>query len=302
VTARKEPSDAASPPPAAFTCVAASSSSLLLTWAPLPAAGPGVAYEVRFKPRGAQQWSAWEATGATTYQVSGLDSNTVYDAQVRSRAGKVPGEAVQASSTTMARGSERPDRKKAGGPRRTVPGALSCAPAGREIKVSVLPAPGVDSYDVEVAKQDNPYAWTKQQMSTSTVVTGLLGNSTYTIRAWARVGEEGDSGIWEDLGQVSCTTGFFMSSIRCTPLSTDSIMVTWPPVVPASSSSPVSYSVRHKAREDGQWGPWRTAGAQLSTVLSGLQPNTPYDIEVRADEGDLQSEPSSASCFTAWAP
>ncbi|MFY0536010.1 hypothetical protein [Nannocystis pusilla] len=83
--------------------------------------------------------------------------------------------------------------------------------------MSVLPAPGVDSYDVEVANQDDPVVWTKQQMSTSTVVTGLLSNRTYTIRAWARVGEEGGRGIWEDVGQVSCTTGFFMSSVYCTP-------------------------------------------------------------------------------------
>ncbi|MCY0992576.1 fibronectin type III domain-containing protein [Nannocystis sp. ILAH1] len=160
----------------------------------------------------------------------------------------------------------------------------------------------MDSYDVEVAKQDNPQVWTRQSMSTSTMVTGLLSNSTYTIRAWARVGEEGGQGIWEDLGQVSCTTGFFMSSVYCTPLATDAILVNWPPVVPAGGSSPVSYSMRHKVRGDGQWGPWRTVGAQSSTVLSGLQPNTPYDIEVRASEGDLQSEPSSASCFTSWAP
>ncbi|MFY0536009.1 fibronectin type III domain-containing protein [Nannocystis pusilla] len=59
--------------------------------------------------------------------------------------------------------------------------------------------------------------------------------------------------------------------------------------------------MRHKARGDDPWGPWRTVGAQLSTVLSGLQPNTPYDIEVRASERDLQSEPSSASCTTARA-
>lgn len=168
--------------------------------------------------------------------------------------------------------------------------------------MSVLPAPGVDSYDVEVAKQDIPHVWTTQQMSTSTVVTGLLSDTTYTIRAWARVGEAGGQGIWEDLGQVSCTTGFFMSPVTCVPLSPYSIIVTWPPVVPASSSSSVSYSLRYKVRADGQWGPWRTAGAPLSAVLSGLQSNTPYDIEVRANEGDLQWEPSSASCFTTPAP
>src|SRR5690349_6397519 len=93
-----------------------------------------------------------------------------------------------------------------------------------------------------------------------------------------------------------------MCPLCCVSMSSISIMVSWRLVEPVRSASPVSYSVRYKAHGDATWGPRRNAGTQLSAVLGGLQSNSHYDIEARADQGDLESEPSSASCRNTMAP
>lgn len=270
--------------------------SLRLVWSPA-SAGREVTYEVRFKLFAAQQWSAWETTGATSHEIVGLDSATCYDVQVRSRTGELSGGAAPVLCRTMSRASEPYDLVKTGRPTPAFSDILSCAPNGRgEIEVRVLSDPGVYTYEI-VVSGSNGVPVTVQRTSTSTVLTGLQCNDTYTIRARTVLEVNGITYHEDILGQETCTTGIFMiSAVTCVPRSKDSLLVTWPPL--PGGSSPVSYSLRHKSRADEQWGPWGPAGVQTLTVLSGLQPDTLYDIEVRAREGDRQSEPVSASCTT----
>ena len=58
------------------------------------------------------------------------------------------------------------------------------------------------------------------------------------------------------------------------------------------------YQVRHKRMDLMTWGSWRDAETDRSHPVTGLQPETWYDFEVRTVRGEDESDPVSASART----
>ena len=58
------------------------------------------------------------------------------------------------------------------------------------------------------------------------------------------------------------------------------------------------YQVRHKRMDLMTWGSWRAAETDRSHPVTGLQPETWYDFEVRTVRGEDESDPVSASART----
>ena len=224
---------------------------------------------------------AWTGSTAddTTHSFSGLSANTEYTLRVRARNGPAISPPSEVKVLTL------PD---------DVPGEPGSPTTSDVTKSSITlswtaSTGAVDSYEVSL----DGSAWTSSDSATSHSFTGLTANTAYTLQVRAKnvVGTStvasADSVRTLPSAAPGKPTGLATSAITKT-----SVQLGWT----ASTGAVDSYEVK---LDDGDW---TNSGSDLAHVFTGLRPNNPHILYVRAKNRVGVSPESSIVALTLPEP
>ena len=224
---------------------------------------------------------AWTGSTAddTTHSFSGLSANTEYTLRVRARNGPAISPPSEVKVLTL------PDDVPG------EPGSPTTSDVSKSsITLSWTASTGaVDSYEVSL----DGSAWTGSDSATSHSFTGLTANTAYTLQVRAKnvVGTStiasADSVRTLPSAAPGKPTGLSTSKITKT-----SVQLGWT----ASTGAVDSYEVK---LDDGDW---TNSGSDLSHVFTGLRPNNPHILYVRAKNRVGVSPESSIVALTLPEP
>ncbi len=268
----------------------ATTTSLVVNWqAP---ANPGSAitdFDVQYRATDAASWSSWSHSGtARATTITGLDENTEYAVQVRAQNsyGESPW-SPSASGTTV------PDA-----PAITSVSSPSASSISFDWSLPSGPAT-ITGYDIlyRVSSTSTLSTWTHTGTSRSATITGLDENTEYAVQVRAR-NAGGPSEWWGSSG----TTRPEAPSITSTSAaSSSSIRLDWS--LPGGPAAITGYDLQY--REDGEtdWEDRAHSGTGRSATISGLDDDTEYEVQVRAQNAGGMSEWSpSGTATTQEAP
>ena len=224
---------------------------------------------------------AWTSSTAddTTHSFSGLSANTEYTLRVRARNGPAISPPSEVKVLTL------PD---------DVPGAPGSPSTSDVTKTSITlswtaSTGAVDSYEVSL----DGSAWTGSDSDTSHSFTGLTANTAYTLQVRAK-NVIGTSTV---ASAASVTTLPSAAPGKPTSLATSQITKTSAQLGWFGASGVVdSYEVK---LDDGDW---TNSGSDLAHVFTGLRPNNPHILYVRAKNRVGVSPESSIVALTLPEP
>ena len=133
-----------------------------------------------------------------------------------------------------------------------------------------------------------------------TISSGLSPGTTYDFRVRGEAGTPGslNHGDWSDV--VTGTTDAVTApdapaapTVAAITGSSTSLRITW--VAPANNGATITgYNVRHKKQSETNYRQWSTAVTGLTTDITGLDPATLYQVQVRATNSAGSSSASAA--------
>jgi hypothetical protein len=260
--------------------------SAQLSWAAVAGSSN---YAVEYKAASATTWIVASASvWGTAYNLSGLQSGTLYDWRVRSNCG-AGGTSVYVAAQFTTTG---------GAPACNPPTGLSSGNITiTSAQLSWSAALSAVSYDVEY-KASSSVSWIVAASgitATTYNLAGLAEATAYDWRVRAACGNIGTSGY----STAQFTTG--SSTVVCNApsgLLTGSITVSSAQLSWSAAANALSYDVEYKANTSANWLSLAT-GIQTATVsLTGLAAGTVYDWRVRTNCGDAGSSGYSVAQFT----
>ena len=269
------------PPPAAADppmVTETSTTSVTVSWLAPTHEGPAItSYDLRYR-----QGSDGEFTDGpqdvtdTSATITGLRPDTAYEVQVRASSAAGDG---KWSDPGLGRTRAPPPQPPA-------------APTVTETSTTSLTVswlapthegPAVTSYDLRYRQgSDGEFKDGPQDVTdTSATITGLSPDTAYEVQV--RASSAAGDGKWSDpgLGRTRAPPPPAPAAPTVTETSTTSVTVSWS--APTDDGPPItSYDLRYRPGSDGEFtdGPQDVTGT--SATITGLSPDTAYEVQVRA--------------------
>ena len=276
--------------PTGLTVTNITQNTATATWS---AGGSETAWKLQYKAATASDWGSEISVSTTSYDITGLVPETVYQVRVKSDCGNgeesgwttpydfftTPLPVVQPTVVTYA----ATDITQTSGTMNgavTDPGNQTIVMRGFEYKL-----PGDNDYTQVVTMTGNTMTYT---------LTGLAPNTCVLYRAFAMtvgVFTYGDTMTFCTLGTTpmpcDAPTNLAVGSITQT-----SAVASW-----TAGGSETAWNVHYKTASSTDWTP--ATVTTTTFTMNGLTPNTPYQVRVQADCGNGSTSPwTEAVSFT----
>ena len=247
-------------------------STVSLAWDAVTGA---TSYQIQYRT-GNGNWSTANITmNGTTAIISGLTAGTAYEFQVRAtnNSGSSPW-STSVSATTDDEGVP------------TLPtptGLQSTAQTPNSVSLSWGAVTGATSYQIQYRTGNGNWSTANVAMNgTAATVSGLSASTSYEIQV--RAANNGDLSAWSASVFVVTTTGEVPPITGTT--TTNSATFTFPRNdLPGNLND---YQLRYRVA--GQWvtstSTFKASGNNATITITGLQPNTAYDIQVVRKSGE----------------
>ncbi|MDW8157637.1 MAG: fibronectin type III domain-containing protein [Bacteroidia bacterium] len=251
-------------------------------WAPVPGASQ---YTVRYKPTNSTNWVT-ATTATNSFSVTNLSASTQYEWQVKATCGGLQSNFTTSTIfTTLA-----PLPCNVPGSRMT----MNIQPTSAQVKWAALN--NAVSYTVRYRVNTLLSTWTTLPSTPNTqlIITGLSPNTNYIWQVQATCNNNTSSFSSDELFTTPATpTCATPTGLTSTNISGSSATLSWNPI------SGASYVVEYKVSGSTTWSSASTS--TNSFTLTGLNPGTTYQWQVKAVCGNIQSSPSSIVTFTTQA-
>jgi hypothetical protein len=251
-------------------------------WAPVPGAN---LYTIRYKPTNATNWIT--ATSATpSFTATSLSANTAYEWQVKATCG-----GLQSNFTASTNFTTLPPLPC------NVPGSrmtTNIQPTSAQVKWAAL-SNGV-SYTVRYRVNTWLSNWTvlPPTSNTQVTITGLNPNTNYIWQVQATCNNNTSSFSSDELFTTPATpTCATPTGLTTTNISGSGATLSWNAVTGAS------YLVEYKLSSATSWSSASTSTNSFN--LTGLNPGSTYQWQVKAVCGNITSSPSAIITFTTQA-
>ena len=300
LTDENEPPDR----PDAPVVTASTLNSLSLRWTAPTNPGPAISdYDVQYREAGGS-FTDWPHTGTgTTTTITGLTANTRYEIQVRAR--NAQGESSWSPSVTGTTISNQSPVFSEG--TNTTRNIAENTGAGQNIGNPVSATDG--------DRDQLTYSLEGRDASAFTIISGsgqLMTRSgetydyetkdSYSITVRAQDGKGGSATISVEITLTDENEPPDRPAAPTVVASSNSLSVRW---AEPGNTGPVinDYDVQYRAT-GGSFTDWSHIGPGLSTTITGLMPETSYEVQVRAtnDEGTSDWSPSGNGTTIRPAP
>ncbi len=261
--------------------------SLSVVWSEPANTGPPITgYNVRYRKTGDAGWTDSDFTGTDSRtDLTGLDRNTSYEVQVQAVSDEGAGE--WSDNGTGATSPNRPP--VIGGDDPLQLSVAENAPRGTAIANGVFTATDPD---------DDPVTWTLVGTDAplfaidadgQVSVAAVLNHEQSAARTFSVAADDGAG------GQARVTVNVEVSDVAEPPgrprapavstVSASSLRATWS--VPANTGPPITdYELRYRRSGVAEWTDRGSVGPEVDATLSGLAPETAYEIQVRATNAE----------------
>ena len=300
LTDENEPPDR----PDAPVVTASTLNSLSLSWAAPTNPGTAISdYDVQYRTEGGS-FTDWPHTGTgTTTIITGLTANTRYEAQVRARnaQGESPWSPSAAGTTTD---NQSPVFSEGTNTTRSL---AENTGAGQNVGNTVSATDGDGNrltYGLEGrdASAFTIISGSGQLMTGSGVTYDYETKDSYSVSVRARDGEGGSATIGVAISLTDENEAPGRPAAPTVTASSHSLSVRW--AEPGNTGPAVNdYDVQYRAT-GGSFTDWSHRGPGLSTTITGLTPETRYEVQVRAtnDEGTGDWSSSGRGTTSRLAP
>ena len=294
-------------PPLNLVVRAVSAAELSATWSvPVdPCWGAITGYSVQYREPGELTWiDASHAGTVTNASISGLNGGTAYEVQVAARTSTGVGSYVSKGASTIETTATRP-----GAPESL---SLSAGSSGVTVTWAVPTSDGgasIEGYVVQYRLADagqmmtGPWIdWDHTSTSTETIITGLLGVTTYDVQVAAtNIAGTGDFASFQ---QVTTPVGVpgAPSDLSIKVTSHSELEVSWTAPLSNGGEAVTGYSLQY--REAGSTASWQNAahtGVSVSATVSSLAGGTSYNVQVAAKNSAGTGAYAQASAATPTA-
>ncbi len=302
----------------------AGGTEIALDWNDRPSATAATDFEYKCEPTASPTNSGWTAIAASTSAatVSGLSVNTAYTCSVRSRTGSTSPYEYSSPVTTVAATTLAHLAPSLSASAGSAVGSLDLSwsmPSGYHASLSAFQyrweegsaAPSNGVWDSGAGWQTIALANfdSNTRMGSSTLTTGLVGNTSYYIQLRAQYGSDtsAESSDTATSGAVAAPTGPTAAARTGYP---GQLAVSWSDVTNADRNGyEYRYDEGAAAPADNMWDQDWTAvpsstGATTSFNLTGLKAGTQHYIQIRSTHGNNKgnSVPASVTGTSTAAP
>ena len=132
---------------------------------------------------------------------------------------------------------------------------------------------------------------------TTYTVEDLRAATGYRFWIWSVAGSEKSPSPSATTGETDRTELNPPTNFRSTGATESSIDLAW-----ASAEGATGEQVRYKRADRSRWGSWNGTDSRRSHTLTGLDTDTPYNIEIRSVKGSTESGAESITVSTARRP
>ena len=246
-----------------------------VSWSAIPNAG---AYDLRYKKESSADWTA-SMEASSPHSLAGLEPNTAYEAQLRTRA---TGHATGSWSASAYFATNR------------YPGLAAPGPAASNVttnsaSISWTPVLHAETYDLRFKKKTG-VTWTVETGASSPQSISFLDANTEYEAQVRSMASSYLTGPWS--ASASFTTDKQQGLSAPTPIlgtvGFNAASIEWSGVADASS-----YDLRFKRQEDENWSV--SNGVTSPVNLQNLQNETNYEAQLRSKSADYHDSPWSAS-------
>ena len=243
-----------------ITSTSATSDSISLTWT---AVANRSAYKVEYKLSSASSWSTWSNTiTATNATIENLQSGKTYSVRVTAL-----GDGTYYSDSDPSAVCDETTKFDA-------PSNFKVSPGVNQATASWNSVSGATSYTVACKKSsESTWSITKTVSTTRVTISGLDGATSYDFKVMTNAGAA--SSDWTDVVTVIVQEELETPSITYTSATSDSIYLRWTAVEHRQS-----YLVEYKPQSSSTWKTWSSQLTGTSTSITGLQPDTLYNLRV----------------------
>ena len=300
LTDENEPPDR----PDAPVVTASTLNSLSLRWTAPTNPGPAISdYDVQYRETGGS-FTDWPHTGTgTTTTITSLTANTRYEIQVRARnAQGVSNWSPSATGTTIA--NQSPVFSEGTSTTRSI---AENTGAGQNIGNPVSATDGDNDQITYSLQGRDASAFTivsgSGQLSTQSGETyDYETKNSYSVTVRAQDGKGGSATIAVTITLTDANEPPGRPAAPTVTASSNTLSVRW--IAPENTGPAINdYDVQYRAT-GGSFTDWAHIGPGLSTTITGLTPETPYEVQVRAtnDEGTSDWSPSGSGTTSRPAP
>ena len=243
--------------PASVTAGSATTTSIEFSW---PASTGATSYGYQYKKAADATWETEQTTNGTSATLTGLDTDTAYDFQVRGTNSAGSSGYTQGSGSTMALAVL------------AVPTGFTVSAVGTTATLVWDAVAEATAYEYQ-RKLSTEQAWgASVEASSPATVSGLAAGLTHDFQVRAK-NAGGNSG-W--VGASVTLVPAAPASVTAGSATTTSIEFSWP-----ASTGVRDYIYQYKKASDATWEAEHGTNATYAE-LTGLDPNTAYDFQVRA--------------------
>ena len=234
------------------------------------------------------KWTYLAKTAGTSYNVTGLSSNTSYRFRIYAFNGSEHSSLTSVTAVTKSAG------------KLTAVTGFSASPSADRIKLSWNKNSAADSYQIDMYK-NGKWTYLAKTSGTSYTAAGLSSNTSYRFRIYAFSGSEhsASASVNASTKPSASDKPSAVTSIDASP-SEDSVKLTW-----SKSDNADSYQV--EIYKNGKW-TYLTKTARLTYTATGLDGGTEYKFRIYAFNGsehsasarvDASTKPAAVSGLTA---
>ena len=283
--------------PSAPTLSSRARNSLTVAWTAPAANGAAITdYDVRYKRTNADDWTAWSHDGTgRSATITGLTNGASYEVQVRAT-NAIGDSAWSASLTaTPAAAPEAPDRPTLSRRTGTSLTVGWTAPAANGAAIT--------DYDVR-HRRIGATNWTDANHAgtgRSATISSLARGVSYEVQVRAENAE--GNGMWSpSLNATTLNVPNQPARPTLSSRTTTSLTVAW--TAPANNGAAITdYDVQYRAGSTGSWTAASHTGTARTATISGLSPDTDYEVQVRAQNSvgeSLWSASLAAATDVEW--
>ena len=283
--------------PAAPT-VTGGTEEVTVSWIAPANEGPEITgYEIRYRAKSASEWSDPKELGAVLeHTIKGLEGETTYQVQVRAISSEGAGEWSEPGEGTAKAANKAPvfdaETYEREVPENSVPGTAVGAPVTAtdddDLTYSLVTGGNEVPFEIEEATG-------QIKVAKGAALDYESGDKDYAVTVRASDGAlAATAGVTIRITDVPAPGKPDAPSVTG---GTEEVSVSWS--APANEGPEITgYEIRYRAKSASEWSDPKELGAVLAHTISGLEGETTYQVQVRAESSEGAgewSEPGEAS-------